>query len=148
MQWTEFIETMALEMAGLETGSILIVAEPKSSGGRYVQCRQLGKQFYAEVVANCFLPDTAHASEEGQRVIADAGWKAGPEWAEENWSFELNGHKPVSEYRTLATMMATALRDGYGVPDLTGWYCEAWNESNGNEPVELDFLPLPSKPNA
>ncbi|MCP2343620.1 TY-Chap domain-containing protein [Actinomadura rupiterrae] len=140
MDWETFAAALAGDLAELPEGALVVISE-REGGGRFTQCMQEEDALTAYVCDNVFLKPEDRASAEGERIIADAGWKPrDPAMGDENWSYVLPCPAPAEDYRNLTDMIVTALRDGYGIPSPEGWTYSAWNELTGNGSIALRRL--------
>jgi hypothetical protein len=95
------------------------------------------------VVAGSFLEDPVRASEDGERIIAAAGWRPPePSAGHENRWTALPWPASTQRYLDLARMVVTALRDGYGISDPGVLHYQAWNDTTGQD-LDLPRLGLP-----
>jgi hypothetical protein len=144
VEWNTLVQGLAGELANLPAGGLLVISEfgePKLS--RYAQFAQGTDELLAYVVHNSFLDEQARASEDGERVITEAGWRRpDPDQGHDNWWRDLPWPATAQEYRDVAQMVATALRDGYGIADPGVFHYQAWNEQTGQDLV-LPELRLP-----
>ncbi|GAB3660833.1 hypothetical protein GCM10027589_22740 [Actinocorallia lasiicapitis] len=115
MEWSEFAQRFALELAGLDRDTILIVREREESR-HYVQAMREPDLLYAESVSNNFLHGHLMLTHADEEVLIEAGWR--PPVADrtrENWWTELPPESGHGAFALLADMMVTALRDVQGV---------------------------------
>lgn len=146
VEWDAFAQGLVDALPRLPAGGLLVIAEPedpeRSQYGRYTQFAQGADALDAYVVVNSFLEEPARASEDGERIIAAAGWRPPePSAGHENWWTRLAWPATTEQYRTVAGMVVTALRDGYGIPDPGVMRYKAWNENTGAD-IELPLLGL------
>lgn len=146
MDWEAFAQGLVDALADLPAGGLLVIGEPEKPEqpqyGRYTQFAQSTDALDAYVVVNSFLEEPARASEEGERVIAAAGWHPPePNAGHENWWTRLLWPATAEQYRAVTGMVVTALRDGYGIPDPGVLRYKAWNENTGDG-IELPLLGL------
>ena len=143
MEWDVFGQVLAEELVKLPAGALLVISEsgePKQS--RYVQFAQSPSELTAYVVVNSFLKEPARASVKGERTIVAAGWHPPePSAGHDNWWRTLTWPATAEQYRMLAGMVVTALRDGYGLLDPGALRYQAWNEDTGVD-IELPRLGL------
>jgi hypothetical protein len=144
VEWELFEQGLADELAGLPAGALVVLFESgEGDGGRYAQFVQRPDRLITEVVANSFLEPGERASAEGELAIVAAGWRPpAPSEGRENWWTDLAWPASSEQYLALAGMVATALRDGYGIADPGGFRYRAWNEKKGNDPIDLPRLGL------
>ncbi|MBT2210797.1 hypothetical protein [Actinomadura sp. NEAU-AAG7] len=144
MGWDEFAEALAEELAVFPAGALVVIkeaAEPRFA--RYVQFAQRDAELDAGVVANSFLEEAAQCSPEGERVIAEAGWRTRqPTVGHQEWWYALPWPASSGEYRRLTGMIVTAFREGYGIADPGSWRYRAWNEREWNQAISLSRLGL------
>jgi hypothetical protein len=142
--WEEFAAGLAEELAGLPAGAVVIIAEstPISEVARYAQFRQFEDILAAELGGDKWLEPAAQAGETGNKLIANAGWQQ-PDFAHVgNWWNEWLWPMTSADYRRLAAMVVTGLRDAYRIADPAELAYRAWNENAGNSPIELPLLGL------
>ncbi|GAA0963757.1 TY-Chap domain-containing protein [Actinocorallia libanotica] len=115
MEWSEFAQRFALELANLDRDTILIVREREESR-HYVQAMREPDRLYAEAVSNNFLEGPLLLGPSDEEVLAEAGWRPPtPDWTPANWWTELPPDTGPPGCAMLADMMVTALRDVQGV---------------------------------
>jgi hypothetical protein len=146
VEWEAFAQGLADELPALPAGGLLVISEPGDPGrSRYTQFAQGTDELAAYVVANAFLDESARASEAGERVIAEAGWRPpAPHEGHDNWWTILPWPATAQHYLDLARMVAVALRDGYGITDPGAFRYQAWNEKTGQD-LDLPRLGLPAR---
>ncbi|GAA1559458.1 hypothetical protein GCM10009678_48020 [Actinomadura kijaniata] len=146
MDWAHLSAALAEELADLPAGALVVVYEAGKETGRFrfAQFAQDEDRLSAEIVTNGFLVPEVRATPDGEELIRRAGWRA-PEVREGHdiWWYSLPWPSPPDRYRELAEMVVTALRDGYGASGQSPWAYDAWNERQGNSPLELPRLRLP-----
>lgn len=143
MDWEKFSVGLAGELADYPRNMLLVISESRGSEGRYAQFSQWSHGLTAYLVVNSFLADPLRASAEGERAIMGAGWDA-PDvsYGHDNWWKSVFWPPTSEQSRTLADMVATGLRDGYGIADPGGFVYRAWDEETGAD-IELPGLRLP-----
>ena len=110
-EWPEFVEGLTETLATLPLGALVVISErvPPTKHLRFAQFCWYNAGIHAEIPGGERLT-TARA--DGARVVADAGWQEPlPPWDGENWTTRLPWPASTAEYRGLAQMMVTALRD-------------------------------------
>jgi hypothetical protein len=106
MDWPEFTGRLAAELAALDDGMVLVVHRGDRDA-YYVQAHRDPHRVRGEAVGNEVLEEPLRFPETDEKRMTDAGWGApGP-----NWWVELSPGAPAAEFRRLAEMMVTALRD-------------------------------------
>jgi hypothetical protein len=81
----------------------------------------------------------------GRALIADSGWRA-RDAGHSNWWAELPWPSSSADYRRLADMVVTGLRDGFGIRAPTALAYTAWNERLENRKLDLPLLGLRQEP--
>ncbi|GAA3230244.1 hypothetical protein GCM10010468_60580 [Actinocorallia longicatena] len=115
MEWSEFAQRFALELAGLDRDTILIVRE-RDESRHYVQAMREPDRLYAESVSNNFLDGHLTLTPADEEVLVEAGWRPPTaDWPPANWWTELPPESGHGAFALLADMMVTALRDVQGV---------------------------------
>ncbi|MEO3784440.1 SseB family protein [Actinocorallia sp. B10E7] len=115
MEWSEFAQRFALELANLDRDTILIVREREESR-HYVQAMREPDRLYAEAVSNNFLEGPLLLGPSDEEVLTEAGWRPPtPDWSPANWWTELPPDAGPAGFALLSDMMVTALRDVQGV---------------------------------
>ncbi|MFC4913242.1 TY-Chap domain-containing protein [Actinomadura gamaensis] len=146
MDWQTFAAELADDLAALPAGALLVISE-RDDGGRFAQFAQDDDGLVAYVCDNTYLAPDDQASPEARQVIAAAGWNApDPRQGHEDWWYRLPWPASSAAYRRLTDMIAAAFRDGYGIASPDGWNYRAWNEREGNDPIELRRLSLVRAP--
>ncbi|MCX5206229.1 hypothetical protein OG897_33095 [Streptomyces sp. NBC_00237] len=142
--WEGFGEGLAEQLSTLASGSVLIIRE-KGPEGRFVQFLQTDAKLEAELVGDHYLDPAARAGESGSRLIAEAGWQPSEDTvSSHNWETWLGWPSPSGDYRRLARMAVTGLRDGLRITGPETLLYEAWER--GNRPLRLPLLGLAAKP--
>ncbi|MGI5223177.1 TY-Chap domain-containing protein [Nocardia sp. CA-290969] len=140
IEWTEFTEGLSQTLATLPVGAIVIISErvPRSENMRFAQFCWYDTGIHAEIPGGRRL---TMAGEDGPRIVAGAGWhEPRSPWDGENWWTKVPWPAPTDSYRKLASMMVTALRDAYGIPNPDALEYNAWDEESENAPMELPLL--------
>jgi hypothetical protein len=115
LEWSEFAQRFALELANLDRDTILIVRE-RDESRHYVQAMREPDRLYAESVSNNFLVGPLLLGPSDEEILSEAGWRPPtPDWSPANWWTELPPDTGSAGYALLADMMVTALRDVQGV---------------------------------
>ncbi|GAA2730388.1 TY-Chap domain-containing protein [Actinocorallia aurantiaca] len=115
MEWSEFAQRFALELANLDRDTILIVREREESR-HYVQAMREPDRLYAEAVSNNFLEGPLLLGPSDEEVLTEAGWlPPTADWSPANWWTELPPDTGPAGFALLSDMMVTALRDVQGV---------------------------------
>ena len=126
--WPDFTERLAAELAGLDDGMVLVVHRTDRDA-YYVQAHRDPYRIRAEAVGTERLDPPLRFAEADEKRMADAGWGApGP-----NWWIELPPASPPAEFRRLAAMMVTALRDVQRARDPAELRYEAFRGDTGIE---------------
>jgi hypothetical protein len=143
MEWEAFTQGLAHELANLPAGGLLVISEfGEPDRSRYTQFVQGTDELLAYIVVNSFLHEQARASDDGERIIAEAGWyPPEPAQGHDNWWVTLSWPATAQEYLNLAQMVVTGLRDGYGIADPAIFRYQAWNEQTGQD-LDLPNLGL------
>ncbi|MEW1739869.1 hypothetical protein AB0346_28360 [Nocardia beijingensis] len=144
--WGDFAAGLAVELAGLRAGSIVKLVESEAGPRRrYAQFLQLDDALSAELVDDEWLDPALRAGAAGRALIADSGWRE-RDASHSNWWAELAWPSPTSEYRRLAGMVVTGLRDGLGIDAPAAMVYAAWNERSANRKLDLPLLGLRQEP--
>ncbi|MCD0451828.1 SseB family protein [Actinocorallia sp. API 0066] len=115
LEWSEFAQRFALELATLDRDTILIVREHDESR-HYVQAMREPDRLYAESVSNNFLDGALLLKPSDEEILSEAGWRPPTaDWSPANWWTELPPDPGPAAFALLADMMVTALRDVQGV---------------------------------
>ncbi|MCW2897940.1 MAG: hypothetical protein JWO67_205 [Streptosporangiaceae bacterium] len=138
VEWDVFAQALAEELPNLPEGGLVVIAEPgEEKYARYTQFMQREDELWGYVVVNSFLDESARASEEAERIISAAGWRAPePSAGHDNWWAALPWPATAEQYLHLTQMVVAGLRDGYGIPDPGVFRYKAWNRNTGED---LDF---------
>jgi hypothetical protein len=144
MEWDDVARGLADELPNLPAGALLVLAEAgETARSRYAQFAQGTTELVGYVVVNSFIEAPARASEEGERVIAETGWRRPePNLGHDNWWMSLPWPATSARYAELGRMVVTALRDGYRIADPGAFRYQAWNEQT-SEDLDLPQLGLP-----
>jgi hypothetical protein len=130
--WAEFAERLAGELAGLDDGMVLVVHHTNQDA-YYVQAHRDPQRVRVEAVGNDLLHKSLRFRKADQKRMADAGWDVpGP-----NWWVEVPNSAPPAEFRRLAGMMVTALRDVQKARDPADLRYEAFRGETGIELIDL-----------
>ncbi|MEO3784439.1 hypothetical protein ABGB12_13975 [Actinocorallia sp. B10E7] len=115
MDWADFTERLARELAGLHPQMVLVVHR-RVQGSHYVQAFRTGDNVHAEAVSSEVLVADLRFDPVSEDRLAELGWQR-PE-AYGNWTFDLPFGSPPEAFRRLASIMVIALRDvqGAGLP--------------------------------
>ncbi|MCD0451827.1 hypothetical protein LO762_21895 [Actinocorallia sp. API 0066] len=108
MDWGEFTERLARELAGLDSHMVLVVHR-RAEGSHYVQAFRTGDLLHAEAVSSSVLTAALRFDPVAEDRLADIGWRRPESFG--NWSYDLSFSSPPDAYRELATIMTIALRD-------------------------------------
>jgi len=109
LSWTEFTEQLAGELASMEPEMVIVISH-RLQESYYVQAFRDAQRVRAEAVSGRALPPSAPAFDaRTEERLAAAGWR--PPGEHPNWTCELPAGASPEEYRRLAAMMVTALRD-------------------------------------
>ncbi|MGK8485862.1 TY-Chap domain-containing protein [Nocardia asiatica] len=143
--WEDIAAGLAAELAALSAGSIVKLVESETGPRRrYAQFLQLDDVLSAELVDDGWLDPALRAGTAGRAVIAAAGWRE-RDATHGNWWAELPWPSSSAEYRRLADMVVTGLRDGFGIAAPTALAYTAWNERSANQ-LDLPLLGLRQEP--
>jgi hypothetical protein len=139
LEWSEFAQRFARELAGLDRDTILIVRE-RDESRHYVQAMREPDRLYAESVSNNFLEGPLLLTPADEEVLNEAGWRPPTaDWSPANWWTELPPATGAADYDRLADMMVTALRDVQGVRRPSDLVYESFHR-HGTGLIELlDF---------
>jgi hypothetical protein len=144
MEWEVFADGLTTALAGLRSGALVVITEigePKRC--RYVQLAQSPSELCAYLVVNSFLAEDVRASADGERIIAELGWRPpAPAEGHDNWWYVLPWPATSQGYATVARMAVSGLRVGYGIPGPSSLRYRAWDENTG-EDLGLPGLGLP-----
>ncbi|MET9027634.1 hypothetical protein ABZW96_18755 [Nocardia sp. NPDC004168] len=144
--WGDFAAGLAVELAALRAGSIVKLVESDTGPRRrYAQFLQLDDALEAELVDDEWLDPALRAGAAGRALIAESGWRE-RDTSHNNWWTELPWPSPTTEYRRLADMVVTGLRDGFGIDAPTALAYTGWNERSGNRKLDLPLLGLRQEP--
>ncbi|SEG16496.1 SseB protein N-terminal domain-containing protein [Thermomonospora echinospora] len=108
LNWAEFTERLARELAAMEPEMVLVIPHLRQES-HYVQAFRDARWIRAEAVSGQALPPSAPRFDAEEERLAAAGWRRPGEHP--NWTCELPADAAPQEYRRLAAMMVTALRD-------------------------------------
>jgi hypothetical protein len=114
LEWSEFAQRFARELAALPRDTILIVRE-RDEIRHYVQAMWEPDRLYAEAVSNNFLEGPLLLKPADEEVLGEAGWRPPAQQVSANWWTELADGLGAGDFDQLADMMVTALRDVQGV---------------------------------
>ncbi|GAA0963758.1 TY-Chap domain-containing protein [Actinocorallia libanotica] len=134
MDWAEFTERLARELAGLHPQMVLVVHR-RVQGSHYVQAFRTGDNVHAEAVSSEVLMADLRFDPRAEDRLAELGWER-PE-AYGNWTFDLPFGSPPAAFRRLASIMVIALRDVQGTAAPADLVYEAFRDS-----VFLDLAEL------
>lgn len=141
-EWAELSTGLAAELMRLGAGSVLRIGEDRVESPRFAQLRQLDDRIWAELVGDRWLSPEAGAGADGARILTAAGWQRPDADHAGNWWVEWSWPLPSARYRALAAMIVEGLRDAFGISDPAALSYVAWDESDGNRPVDLPALGL------
>ena len=146
MAWEALAQGLADVLPDLPAGGLLVISEAgDASRSRYAQFAQGTAELLGYVVVNSFLEAQVRASEEGERLIVEAGWRPPePNLGHDNWWTSLPWPATAARYAELGRMVVTGLRDGYRIADPGAFRYQAWNEQTG-EDLDLPRLGLPRR---
>ena len=114
LEWSEFAQRFARELAALPRDTILIVRE-REEIRHYVQAMWEPDRLYAEAVSNNFLDGPLLLTPADEEVLTEAGWRPPAPQVSGNWWTELPPTMSPADFAMLSDMMVTALRDVQGV---------------------------------
>ncbi len=114
LEWSEFAQRFARELAALPRDTILIVRE-REEIRHYVQAMWEPDRLYAEAVSNNFLDGPLLLTPADEEVLTEAGWRNPAPQVSGNWWTELPPTTSPGDFALLSDMMVTALRDVQGV---------------------------------
>jgi T3SS (YopN, CesT) and YbjN peptide-binding chaperone 3/SseB protein N-terminal domain len=139
LEWSEFAQRFARELAGLDRDTILIVRE-RDESRHYVQAMREPDRLYAEAVSNNFLAGSLLLTLADEEVLSETGWRPPTtDWSPANWWTELPPDTGAVDFDRLADMMVTALRDVQGVRRPSDLVYESFHR-HGTGLIELvDF---------
>ncbi|WP_062993728.1 TY-Chap domain-containing protein [Nocardia anaemiae] len=146
--WDEFTDRLADQLALLPAGAVVSIREavPNSGRRRYAQFYQTDTELCAELPGPDMLDPEVRADAAGLRHIADLGWQPPAGRDSWNWSYNVAWPAPRADYRRLATMIASGLRDAFGLASPAQLTYTAWNENKGNADLALPLLGLEPTP--
>ncbi|MEV0252275.1 hypothetical protein AB0H76_37205 [Nocardia sp. NPDC050712] len=145
-EWSAFATALARCLRDLPVGGVVIIEEAgaHSADRRFTQFRRYPDYLTAEVPGDSSLTPEAQAGVAGTRLMTESGWQQqDPDRGDNRWS-ELPWPATTSDYRQLAAMIVTALRDGFRIPSPDALRYHAWNEGDGNRPLDLS-LGIPAR---
>jgi hypothetical protein len=131
VDWNDFVRRLAAELAGLDDGMVLVVHRADQDA-YYVQAHRDPRRVRAEAVGNDVLDESLRFPAADEKRLTDAGWGS-PGHPGPNWWVELPAGAPAAEYRRLAGMMVTALRDVQRALDPADLRYEAFRGETGIE---------------
>ncbi|WP_157963949.1 TY-Chap domain-containing protein [Actinocorallia populi] len=134
MDWAEFTERLARELAGLHPQMVLVVHRAVQ-GSHYVQAFRTGDSVHAEAVSSEVLVADLRFEPRAEERLAELGWER-PE-AYGNWTFDLPFASPPAAFRRLASIMVIALRDVQGAERPSDLAYEAFRDTVFLDLVEL-----------
>ncbi|WP_157163385.1 DUF6301 family protein [Nocardia aobensis] len=143
LSWDEFGSALAEELAALPVGALVVIDE-RGESGRYVQFVHVDDNLYAELMSDRNPALTQVQAPEQCQLIAGLGWRApgtSPE-GNPNWWTELKCPIRTADYRRLAGMAVSGLRDGLGMSSPADLTYRAWNSLDGNLPLEMSGLDI------
>ncbi|MDX6739898.1 TY-Chap domain-containing protein [Actinocorallia sp. A-T 12471] len=108
MNWGEFAERLARELAGLDSHMVLVVHR-RAEGSHYVQAFRTGDLLHAEAVSSSVLGAALRFDPVAEDRLADIGWQRPESFG--NWTYDLSFSSPPDGFREVATLMTIALRD-------------------------------------
>ncbi|GAB2845578.1 hypothetical protein GCM10022221_51140 [Actinocorallia aurea] len=108
MDWGEFAERLARELAGLDSHMVLVVHR-RTEGSHYVQAFRTGDLLHAEAVSSSVLGAALRFDPVAEDRLADLGWQRPETFG--NWTYDLSFSSPPDSFREVATLMTIALRD-------------------------------------
>ncbi|OXR44022.1 hypothetical protein B7C42_03578 [Nocardia cerradoensis] len=147
LSWDEFGSALAAELAGLPVGALMVIEE-RGEFGRYVQFVHMDDNLYAELMSDRNPAVTQAQTPEQCQLIAGLGWRepgTSPE-SDSNWWTALKCPIRTADYRRLATMVVSGLRDGLGMSSPGDLTYRAWNSLEGNLPLEVSGLDIARAP--
>lgn len=142
--WIRFAEALAEQLAMVNSGTVVIISEHGRAGerSRTAQFRQLDNSVWAELSGDKWLDPDVRAGESGSGLIAEVGWRQPDADHGHNWWIERPWPVTSADCRRIGSMVVTGLRDGFRISDPAALSYDAWDESNGNRPMELPLLGL------
>ncbi|GAA3230236.1 TY-Chap domain-containing protein [Actinocorallia longicatena] len=138
MDWTDFTERLARELAGLDPQMVLVVHQ-RHQGSHYTQAFRTGEMLRAEAVSSAVLAGHLRFTEEAEDRLIGVGWER-PE-PQGNWTFDLPCNAPAGRFREVSAMMVTALRDVQGAGEPSDLAYEAFRGTVFLSLVELGIEP-------
>lgn len=139
--WSDFAEGLAETLATLPSGAVVIIAEP----GPLRTARGLPS---SAGTARGFMPKSPEASNWLNRALTGLASSQTPVGGAPDLTVTRTGGPlpwPATsgDYRPLASMIVTALRDALGIAKPDDLEYHALNENYGNAPIELPLLGIP-----
>ena len=134
MDWAEFTERLARELAGLHPQMVLVVHR-RVQGSHYVQAFRTGDGVHAEAVSSEVLVADLRFDPRSEERLAELGWERPESYG--NWTFDLPFHSPPDAFRRLASIMVIALRDVQGVALPSELVYESFRDSTFLDLTEL-----------
>lgn len=144
ISWDDFTNRLANQLALLPAGAVVSIRErvPNPDRRRYAQFYQTDTELCAELPGPGMLDPEVRADTAGLQHIADLGWQP-PEGRDSyNWSYNVAWPAPRADYRRLATMITSGLRDAFAIATPAQLTYTAWNENKGNADLALPLLGL------
>ncbi|WP_327094674.1 hypothetical protein OIE68_31880 [Nocardia vinacea] len=147
--WAEFTDRLAAQLGSLPAGAVVSIREavPNLDRRRYAQFYQTDTELCAELPGPGMLDPEVRADAAGLQHIADLGWQPPVGRDSYNWSYNVAWPALRAEYRRLAAMITSGLRDAFGIATPAQLTYTAWNENKGNTDLALPLLGLEPTPN-
>ncbi|MFE9787963.1 hypothetical protein ACFYO7_21545 [Nocardia salmonicida] len=144
--WADFARVLADELAAAPDTTVLVIGEAAPSGSRrFAQFRKTSESVEAELTGNEWLDPTSRPDDAGWRAITRAGWRQPDQDHCDNWWAEFPTPIGTDQYRRIAAITVTGLRDGFGITTPTALSYKGWAEKSGNN-LHLPSLGIPDAP--
>ncbi|MFD4428482.1 hypothetical protein [Nocardia sp. NPDC058497] len=141
--WAEFARVLADELDAAPDTAVLVIGEAVPSGSRrFAQFRKTGESVLAELTGNEWLDPASRPGDVGWRAITRAGWRQPDQDHCDNWWAEFASPVSSDQYRRIAAITVTGLRDGFGITAPTELSYRGWVEKTGNS-MHLPSLGIP-----
>ncbi|MBC7300393.1 MAG: hypothetical protein H5T78_05515 [Nocardia sp.] len=141
--WPDFARALADELIAAPDTTVLVIGEAAPSGSRrFAQFRKTSEFVLAELTGNEWLDPASRPGDEGWRAISRAGWRRPDQDHCDNWWAEFPAPVGTDQYRRIAAITVTGLRDGFGITAPSALSYQGWAENSGGS-LHLPTLGIP-----
>ncbi|MFC4377437.1 hypothetical protein ACFO5K_25485 [Nocardia halotolerans] len=141
--WAEFARVLADELAAAPDTTILVIGEAAPAGSRrFAQFRKDSDSVLTELTGNEWLDPASRPGDAGRQAITRAGWNEPNQDHCDNWWAEFATPVGTDQYRHIAAITVTGLRDGFGITTPAALSYKGWVETSGNN-LHLPSLGIP-----